>query len=565
MKRILPAILLVGTMLTASFVSAQDTASPAPQNLPAPTIATPSKPLKAADRLVDTLHVFYAARDFKPVWTDDAQLSAKGRALPAILAGAVNHGIDPETYGVAAMRKVLDGAVPADDAGWQKLEALWTYNLLQYASDLAGRPVDADTLKALVSGDTDGNLQALAPEQPLYNALKTRLAVLNAQEAKPDPATIRQPISFGKTYFKPGMVSSGVKALRARMADYGAEAIKLGDNEDVYDESLAKAVATFQGEHGLKSDGSIGPETLKILNRDAASERRQIIANMQRLREPHRRTREDTRIEVSIARFWLTAFDNGREALGMKVIVGQPRRQTISFRTEISGVRLNPTWNVPDTIKREDFLPQLVKDPAKLLRDHNGVKVVHEGKNVDPTGVDWSQMTPKELSQIRFWRPAGDGNPLGRYRVIMENPYDIYLHDTNKPELFEASMRAQSSGCVRVSDPAALTTFILNHKSGWNAQKTADILKAGRTVDVVMEKKMPIYLDYVTAWLDSRDQVVLGSDVYGLDISRYDGLVKHALTTQRNAQKILDRVTDIFNPDLQEAHHRDPVLTQSTN
>lgn len=523
-----------------------------------------------ADQSIAVFKAFYAQRDLKPVWTDKNKFTNRGRALPAILAGAAAHGIDPEAYGVPSMVAMLEGqGQPADLKSWQEAELAMTYGLWRYASDLMGQDIDAQTLASLVDGDIEDNLQALGPSQPLYAALKDRLAELDHIIANENLAGVTEnpKIEFGKRGFKPGMSHPNVPKLRALMKPFGAPELLEATPEaqaNVYDETLAKAVGRFQQEYGLKSDGSIGPETLKILNRDPRTLRKQVVANMQRLREPHRRLREDTRIEVSIARYWLTGYKGGQEAISMPVIVGKPVRQTISFRTEISGVRLNPAWHVPPTIKKQDFLPMLVKDPAKLVRMH-GVKVVHGGRNVDPTSVEWGKMTPRELSQVGFWRPAGDGNPLGRYRVIMENPYDIYLHDTNHPDLFEGSYRAQSSGCVRVSKPQELTEFLLSTKAGWTPQKTEEIVKSGRTFDVVMENKMPIYLDYMTAWFNSLGQVILGTDVYGLDAPRYDGLVKHALTTQRNTRKILDRVTDILSPELQEAHHRDLVLTQSTN
>ncbi|MBU6236089.1 MAG: L,D-transpeptidase family protein [Alphaproteobacteria bacterium] len=535
------------------------------------TIALPARAQDDEDKSFYAIQSFYAMREYKSIWTDGDGFTPKGRRLPAILAGAAAHGIDPETYGVSRIASMLDGkGLPETPEGWHAVELEMTYYLWQFASDLMGQPIDAETLFSVADGDIEDNLQALAPSQPLYGALKTRLAELDTQIANENLAGVTESpaLSFGKKLFKPGMSHPDVQKLRTLMVPFGAMALSETESPEVanrYDESLAKSVSRFQQEYGLKDDGTIGPETLRILNRDPRTLRVQVVANMQRLREPHRRLREDSRIEVSIARFWLTGYEDGREAISMPVIVGKPTRQTISFRTEITGVRLNPMWYVPPTIKKEDFIPMLVKDPARLVKMH-GVNVVHNGKQVsNPAEVEWAKMSPKELSQVAFWRPAGDGNPLGRYRVIMDNPYDIYLHDTNHPDLFDDSMRAQSSGCVRVSRPEDLANFLLQHKTGWSPQKTKDTVKTGRTFDVVMESKMPIYLDYMTAWFNSRNQVILGVDVYKLDTPRYDGLVKHVLTTQRNAQKISQRVTDILTPELQEAHHREPVLTHSTN
>jgi murein L,D-transpeptidase YcbB/YkuD len=505
-----------------------------------------------------TLRDFYAARDFKPLWTGKGGgFTSHASRIPAILDGARAHGLDPETYGVSQMRAMLGAEKPVDANGWKQAELYWSYNIWAYASDLMGQKADATTLSRVVAGNITDRLSSLAPDTPLYRDLQERLARADAHMPSPDD----QRLSFGRT-FKPGMSSAAVPSLRARMVAYGATPKDTAD--DIYDEDLAKAVSRFQTEHVLDNDGTIGPMTLGILNRAPSDERPQILANLQRLREPHRRMREDRRIDVSIASYQLTAYDDGQPVMTMPVVVGQPRRQTISFRTEITGVRINPTWTVPTTIKKQDIIPQLLTDPAKMVRKHN-VKLFKDGQALDPQSVDWSQWTPHELMQVRFTAPSGDSNPLGRYRVIMENPYDIYLHDTNHKELFDISMRAQSSGCVRVARPDDLADFILGTKKDWNRQKTANLVASNRTADVIIENKIPIYLDYVTAWFNDRRQLVLGPDIYGLDKPRYDALTKNALTTQRNAQKILTRVSDIIEPALKEAQHGEAVLTHTTN
>jgi len=527
---------------------------------------------RTGDPAYDTIHQFYAARDFKPVWTGGQHFNRRAMELPGMLQLAATHGIDPQTYGVDRMEALLADAAqaPKDAEAWYQAEIFWTYDLWRYASDLAGQTVDAETLAHIVDGNVGDRLNALAPVSPLYSAMQVRLAELDALELAAAETTraggvVEAPalIAFNKQAFKPGMSAPAVPILRMRMKSYGAVPLPEGTTQaqaELYDENLSQAVQKFQSEYGLKSDGVIGPVTLQILNRSRSAERRQIIANMQRLREPHRRVREARRIEVSIARYLLTAFENGKGVLSMPVVVGQPRRQTISFRTEITGVRLNPTWTVPKTIRNEDFIPQLTKDPARLVRRH-GLKFSANGRSFDPTQIDWSQVTPREMAQVTMWTPAGDGNPLGFYRVIMDNPYDIYLHDTNHRELFAGTMRALSSGCVRVENPQQLTDFILSGKQGWTPQKTREKLKDGQTLDVIIENKIPIYLDYMTAWLNDRGHLVLGHDIYALDKPRYDLLVNNVLTTQRNAQKLLNEAARILQPELKEARS-DPFLQE---
>ncbi|MEM9048599.1 MAG: hypothetical protein AAGC92_07745 [Pseudomonadota bacterium] len=49
-----------------------------------------------------------------------------------------------------------------------------------------------------------------------------------------------------------------------------------------------------------------------------------------------------------------------------------------------------------------------------------------------------------------FRRPPGPGNPLGRAAIRLVPGMLIYLHRTNRPQLFARDARALSYGCARV-------------------------------------------------------------------------------------------------------------------
>lgn len=499
-------------------------------------LAVPSTSF-ATDGAGDVIRVFYTARDASPVWTNKNRFSARARALPDIAQKlAIQNGLEPETYGIADMRALLE-TPPSDELGWQQAEILWSFNLWRLASDLNGEPLIAQDFKRLSDSNLERALNAFVPTAPLYKAMQAKLTEL---ETAPEAPPIEL---LGNKIFRPGMQSSGVLPLRARMLEMGyLQSPPQTDDETLYDPSLVDAIKAFQADHALATDGQIGAATLSVINNSKDKQRIQLVANLQRLREPHRRLREDKRIEVSIARYHLDAYEDGKTVLSMPVIVGTARRQTISFRSEISGVRLNPTWSVPKTIKNEDYIPLLLSDPARLTNRY-GVRVVKDGQQVDPTTVDWSQSTRSELASLRMWSPSGRNNPLGLYRVLMDNPYDIYLHDTNAPGLFGKGMRALSSGCIRVAQPDVLTDYILREKQGWSQDNTQETLRRGQTKDVIIENKIPIYLDYVTVWFNGSDQLVFGTDIYALDKPRYDGQVNKVLTTKQTRQKLLDQAT----------------------
>lgn len=238
----------------------------------------------------------------------------------------------------------------------------------------------------------------------------------------------------------------------------------------------------------------------------------QIIANMERLRWVNL-DKTPRHIVVNIAAATLWAMDNGQVVHEMPVVVGRKTRPTYSFVTKVKGVRLNPTWTVPVTIKREDILPKAQADPSyfqnkgmEVISYENGV-----AQTVDPTAIDWAGMTPDVFMGYTLVQTPGGHNPLGDMRVLMYNTYDIYLHGTNRQDQFNLDKRTLSSGCVRVEKSSDIADFILGSPDRREAVKTQ------RTKDLMIDEDLGIYLYYFTVWLDKNGGVVYGDDIYGLD------------------------------------------------
>ena len=212
----------------------------------------------------------------------------------------------------------------------------------------------------------------------------------------------------------------------------------------------------------------------------------------------------------------------------MPVVVGTQARQTNRFSTIMTGVRLNPGWTLPPTIKSEDYIPKLRTNPEWVSQQ--GVMIYsswdENAEPIDPTTIDWNYLPDNAIRAMRFYKLAGDNNPLGRYRFLMNNQYDIYLHDTNQKYLFNKDNRAYSSGCVRVEDPRKIAEFLLKDDPDWTDQRIDQVLEKGDTYNVRATRSIPVYFDYKTAWLDEQGELVLGNDIYNLDPSvKYDNLV----------------------------------------
>ena len=93
--------------------------------------------------------------------------------------------------------------------------------------------------------------------------------------------------------------------------------------------------------------------------------------------------------------------------------------------------------------------------PLATSRRRGSTVVDRDGKQIDPSSIDWSKQSAATFPYMLRQGPGPD-NALGRVKLIFPNPYFVYLHDTPHKELFEKDERAFSSGCIRVERPLEL-------------------------------------------------------------------------------------------------------------
>lgn len=494
--------------------------------------------LKLIDRAA--IEAFYQKRGGEPFWLDGVRLNANAVKMIDAVNNSWTHGLSPARYHARDIAAITGVKVRNRMRLPLKADAVMTFELMltdayvRYVTDLSGMRVKAsalglnpahwrqqiapaDTLSLLEEGEGKTQLQKaldrVTPQGPTYKALQQELVALT-KKMREDPASRVERVLISSP-LSPGRAHKEVPKLRRRLG-IGAPADK--DAGQVYDAALAEAVKKFQAEKGLKPDGVIGAKTLYVLNQNVADKIVQLAANLERLRwMPHETAPRVVMVNLPSATLW--ALENGKPVLEMPVIVGRPKRATLSFRTEITGVRFNPNWTVPPTIQKEDILPKLIEDPGLLVDKGMEVYSGHgaDAETLDPMVVDWANMTQEEYKTLRLVQIPGSHNPLGRIRVLMPNAHNIYLHDTNDRKLFSRSDRAQSSGCIRVQEPEKLASFILSTKPDWSEAQIQKYLKDKKTRDIMIPEKIPVYLLYNTAWVGPEGQVVFGEDIYGND------------------------------------------------
>jgi murein L,D-transpeptidase YcbB/YkuD len=476
--------------------------------------AIASTPLAEPAAEGKALRDFYRARQDQPAWSGgNAAIAATLLRDAAALAAA--HGLDPATY-----------ALPATPAGDMDGDVQVSATLLRLGRDLSigavlparnvggfgaetRRDFDgAKFLKALAEGRPLAELAgAASPQYVGYARLMEGLEKARAQAAGGGWPTVPDGPKL-----TPGETGDRVPAVRRRLAASG-ELDPAFAGGDTYDGPLVEAVKRFQIRHGLEPDGVIGGRTLAHLNVPADARVRQIVANLERWRWMPRSFGRH-HIAVNIAAAQLEVVEDGAVIMAMRVVVGDIRHPTPSMNTTMSSVVLNPAWRVPSSIANKEILPKLRKDPNYLA--NSNLEIVDQpetGAGSAGDGVDWNAIGKKFPYRLR--QPPGPDNALGQLKFNLTDSDDIYMHDTPNRRAFGRNYRALSHGCVRLERPVELGELLLGPR--WQG-KLGDNITANRsTRTLLLERTMPVYLMYWTAWADDQGNVQFRDDLYGHD------------------------------------------------
>jgi murein L,D-transpeptidase YcbB/YkuD len=111
----------------------------------------------------------------------------------------------------------------------------------------------------------------------------------------------------------------------------------------------------------------------------------------------------------------------------------------------------------------------------------------------------------------------GPENALGLVKFIFPNHYNVYLHSTPAPELFLKARRDFSHGCIRVQDPMALAAWVLRDKPEWSVDKIRTAMNGDQTIQVDLDKPIPVLILYSTAVVEPDGKVRFFRDIYGYD------------------------------------------------
>ncbi|HEY0835978.1 MAG TPA: L,D-transpeptidase family protein [Azospirillum sp.] len=342
-----------------------------------------------------------------------------------------------------------------------------------------------------------------APFRETLDGWITRIEA-RATELEAAPPVVVTRIGAGAT-LKKGESGERVGRLTARLVELGHLAPE--QLRTIFDDTVDSAVRAFQLAQGLKPDGRVGDGTRRALDRtpqEAAHMMRQSAASMRGFRD----STPASVLFVNLPNQTVSLVRNDELELTMRAVVGRPSRETPLLEDRITHIIVNPTWTVPPTVLKQDKLPMLRQTGTPGIQH---ATVYLDGEPVPPEAVDWSQVTP---GRVRIVQQPGNHNALGRFRFNLTNPFNIYLHGTNEPHLFDREVRTISSGCVRLQDSRKLAELLLA-EVGVTPQKIDAMLATGEP-QWVKVNSLPVRFVYWTATVDADGIVRLHHDVYDM-------------------------------------------------
>ncbi len=473
----------------------------------------------------------YRDNDFQTFWVKTDGPGDRAGIIKTALFSSNKEGLDPPDYFFDKIEKYWEST---DATGIARLDVLLTLGIGRYVADLregraepkeldpklfaTARDADIDPVElvreARRTPDLKRYLDEQAPPFVAYQNLRDALAEYRVFEANGGWETIPE----GKT-LKAGMNDPRVSVVRKRLAISGD--LQSEDLEStLYDDVVAVGVKHFQKRHGLAEDGALGKQTLAQMNVPVDKRIRQIRVNMERWRWIDR-DQTNSVIAVNIAGFELVGVENQQFNIIMPVIVGKTFHMTPVFSDQISYVEINPYWNVPPSIAKKEMLPKLKKD-ARYLEKRNFrlfESWQENAKELDSTSIPWASVSARDMARYHIRQDPGPKNALGTVKFMFPNQFNVYLHDTPSHSLFGRTKRTFSHGCIRVSRPAELASYVLGgEEGGWGVDKVNDVIASGERKVVRLDKPLPVYILYRTVLVyPDTDQLMFLQDVYGRD------------------------------------------------
>ncbi len=495
---------------------------------------------------------FYPNREFEPAWSKSGKLLEIAYEMRYEILQARFDGLNPLDYHLNTINfyfqkyeSNMEAAAQIEDVDLASLDVLLTDAYIMLSSHLFLGKVNPESLKtvwniqrsapelridlrlqkALSQQSLRKSIEELYPSFSIYNRMRVGLRELfdYQQQFEENPIADWKELRDNKS-IKQQETSRLVPDIRNRLIFWGYLHPYDYDDDNLYDSLMEPGIKKLQMRHGLIADGVIGQGTFHALNQTPDGLISTASVNMERLRWLPENLKEQELVLVNTANFQLDYILKRDTLFSSKVIIGRSYHSTPQFSALMSYLVFSPNWTVPTSIIRNEIIPAAKKDPSYFAKK-NMQLLTRSGAPVDPSSINWLTVNPRSFPFMVRQLP-GNQNALGLVKFMFPNKYSVYIHDTPSRSLFEREDRALSHGCIRLQNPAAFAKLLLASDPQWTDEKIQNAMRQKNERTVVLDRKIPVVIFYLTYWANSRGEIFFRKDVYNRDSEIYNALRK---------------------------------------
>ncbi|HEY8512524.1 MAG TPA: L,D-transpeptidase family protein [Cyclobacteriaceae bacterium] len=292
----------------------------------------------------------------------------------------------------------------------------------------------------------------------------------------------------------------------------GDIALKTADDIRTY---LASREPQYEGYKSLRSALALIYDTLDAASYSIPAQQaiKTLEINLERWRWEDSKLGPDY-VWVNIPAFEVTVIGNGEEVIRSKAIVGTPRNQTPTFSSAIECFTVYPYWHVPRSIAVGEYLPAIKKNISFIPL--NNLEVLDQKGNIlRYDTLPWHTYN-RNYFPVSLRQREGVDNALGVVKFQFDNPYSVYLHDTNAKGLFRYENRARSHGCIRMEKAIEFALYLAGHYTKYSPSQISKYLDTKTMRRIDLDQPLPIHIRYFTAEYDG-ESLKIYNDVYGRD------------------------------------------------
>ena len=488
-------------------------------------------------RLPLVTNKFYGENNFTIVWSHEEKWLPLVDSLLDFILQCERYGLFPADYNLKHLTRFktiidTDSVQRKNAVLWAKADILMTDASVKILKDIKMGRLFVDSV--VLQKDTTGTVSAIIDRFKTLLQQKQFTEAVNAAEPNKRgylnlkmgiqqflDSMDRRAYTYIKYPFKPNDEKDSlafIKSLQKRLSE--SKSIELTNNlPDTL--QLQTAIKKYQKLKGIKQDGKFSEQLIKLMNSTDVEKFKRIAITLDRYKKlPD--SMPEKYVWVNLPGYYLELWDTDTLVLTSKIICGKPTTSTPLLTSAITNMVTYPTWTVPTSIISKQYLPKLKNNPYYLQK--MGIEIMNEkGDIIDPGTVKWAKYT--KGIPYKVMQGSGDDNALGVLKFNFNNPYDVYLHDTNQRYLFKKAARALSHGCVRVQKWDSLAFYIarndsINLKPGdslrYNADSIRNWIAAKMNKRIQIKNRIPLFITYYSCE-GKNGKIKFYDDIYGDD------------------------------------------------